>query len=464
MLKAIGKKPKKWLEKWVMMSSNIFKQRAQFYRDESPKSIFEERFQFYSPSEEIEEEEERIPLSAYKGGLLSGLSGKAEKRPIQSAIQKKGLGFIPRQLGAGITDIGATLEQIADPRQLLNLLEENPEVLPPGIFETISEKLKGSKEGLSEEEIAAGEELGTLGSFALDPLISKALGPAKVLSKGKKAPELFASKSQKPLVEKLMKRGFRPEEITPLIQNPKKLNFLSKLAQRSEKVKDRLYLTKERIGLQANKLRELGKTLPGLQGTRLNAFKNSFNKVLEDIPKDYQRLLKEDLQDLSNSTHTGKDLIDFYRAIYRKVKGEEGGKAVLNRLKEPIQKGLKLINPSLAEEFKFNNKLFKDFYSFAKKMKPRDIDELIGIGEALAIGKGIASGDINLLSKVASGIGGRVLATELLLNPKFQNIGKRIKFYADKGNTKMVKRLTTNAIAQVLKENPSLIEEFEFED
>lgn len=409
----------------------------------------------------------RPKLSKFVGGALDWLTGKAQQRPVGTAIEKEGVGFIPRQIGAGITDVGALLEKVGDPRQLLNILREEQIPLPEGFFEKATKALKGPQEELTEEEKAAGEELGTLGQFLLDPIISKVLGAAGVARKAakvKKPPAFIPSKAQAKQAKFLKSKGFSPEEMTILSQNPKKLNRLSKIAAQSDRLPNRIRMTQQRIGNIVESIREGGKKVPGLAGKKYEKFNKSFETLLEKIEPDFIDMMGKDIARLNNSRHRAGDLIDFYRAVNRKIGPVKGGKAELGRLKEPIMEGLKLIDPKFAKEYKISNELFTKLYRFAEKMSPNQVSELLEVAELASVGQGIIKGEPGKIAKVIGIVGARQLAKEVLINPKLQNLSKRLAFHVKKGNTKGIERITAQILSKALRENPQMIEDWDIEE
>ena len=410
---------------------------------------------------------ERAKPSKFAGGAVDWLMGRAEQRPIGTAIEKEGVGFVPRQIAAGVTDVGALLEKVGDPRQLLNILREEQIPVPEGFFEKASKALKGPQEELTEEEKAAGEELGTVGQLLLDPIISKALGGlgvARKAAKAKKPPAFIPSKAQAKQAKFLKSKGFSPEEMTILSQSPRKLETFSKFASKTDKIADRVRSTKARIGSLVEDIREKGKALPGLSGKKYDKFTNSMEKILEDIPYDFRKLLSDDVAHLQSSPHKAGDLIDFYRAINRKIGKVQGGKAVLGRLKDPTLEGLSMIKPSLGKEFTQSNKLFQDVYKFAKKMTPNQLGEIFDAAEMIGVGKGLMEGKLGLVGKTLGAIGARSLSREILTNPKLQSLHKRLAFHVKEGNTKGIERVTAQILSKVLREKPEMIEEWDIEE
>lgn len=234
-------------------------------------------------------------------------------------------------------------------------------------------------------------------------------------------------KAQERVVGFLKEKGFTPNEITPLLQSPRKLARLAKFASKGEKTNKLMRDTYQKFDNVYSGIRDEGTNLPGLSGEKYDRFVSDFDAKLDRIPKFYRRLMKEEIEDLRNSPHTFSDLVDFNQAVNARVGGVTGGKAWLGTLKEPIEKGLNLIDPQLASDYKLANSLYAKRAEVAKHLRTKEIDDLISLGEAGAVIAGIADQNMGVLSKGMSTIGARVLAREMLINPRLQNISLRME-------------------------------------
>jgi len=135
-------------------------------------SAFQKGFSAYETASKQEEQARRDPaLGQYKGGLLDSLTdvlgitqGAAEQRPITPLLQKQPSAIARRPL-AGLTEGFEMLSKLNSP------LQSALDIFTPRNLPKLSEMIRGSEEGLSEEEKAAGQQLETAGAFLPDIVI-----------------------------------------------------------------------------------------------------------------------------------------------------------------------------------------------------------------------------------------------------------------------------------------------------
>ena len=233
-------------------------------------------------------------------------------------------------------------------------------------------------------------------------------------------------KAQEKVVSFLKEKGFTPNEITPLLQSPKKLSRLAKFASKGEKTNQLMRDTYQKFDNVYGSIREEGSKLPGLSGEKYDKFVSDFDAKLDKIPKFYRRLMKEEIEDLRNSPHAFSDLMDFKQAVNARVGGVSGGKAWLGTLKEPIRKGLDLIDPKLASDYKLADQLYSKTADVSKHLRTKEIEDLVSMGEAWTTVAGVADQNMGTLRKVMTAVAARALAREMLINPKLQNISMRM--------------------------------------
>ena len=89
-----------------------------------------------------------------------------------------------------------------------------------------------------------------------------------------------------------------------------------------------------------------------------------------------------------------------------------------------------------------------------KNLSPKKIDDLLDAGEMLALATSIATGNLSGITAVVGTHASRLLAREILINPRLQNIGRRLVHNLDKGNNKMVAKLMNSFYREVKKKYP----------
>lgn len=240
------------------------------------------------------------------------------------------------------------------------------------------------------------------------------------------AKNIPAKKAQERIVGFLRNKGFSENEITPLIQSPEKLARFAKFASKGEKTNQLMRDIYQKFDNVYGSIREQGENLPGLAREEIAKFEKNFEEKLAKIPKFYRRQIKEEVEDLMNSQMKFTDFIDFDQAVNARIKGVEGGKAVLGTLKEFTGEAKKAISPQLADDMNLANELYRKRIDVSKHLRTKEIEEIIDLGEAATLFAGIADQNVGLIGKVIGLAGTRKLAREMLINPRLQNISKRM--------------------------------------
>lgn len=270
------------------------------------------------------------------------------------------------------------------------------------------------------------------------------------------AKSIPAKQAQSRAVNFLRGKGFTENEITPLLQDPKKLSRYAKFASKGEKTNKLMRDTYEKFDNVYSSIREQGQNLPGLQNEQIDSFLGEFQKTINKIPKFYTRQIKEEINDLLNSELKFTDFLDFEQAINARIKGISGGKAVLGTLKEATKNAKQAISPDLAHESQLANQLYGKRAEVTKHLSTDQISDLIDLGETASLIAGIADGNLVILTKTLGAVGGRKLAREMLINPRLQNIGNRMLSSLKKNKLSAAQKLYQIFRKEALKSDPDL--------
>lgn len=235
--------------------------------------------------------------------------------------------------------------------------------------------------------------------------------------------KILPTKSQKELVEGARKLGLSEKEIAPLIQGENKQRFLSKVVPRRGKTKKTLDKSYQALGKVYNRLSSspiAEKTVaPELEDKILE----SFGEQIKKFPSDLRNLIKEDLSDLASGPISGTSLINFYQDLNHYI-GK--GHTKLGILKEPFYKAMNEISPELSRDFRLTNTLYSKYHNISGKLKPNLVDDLFSAATALKVIGGASLGNLPVLIETIGEHGARSLARELLLNPRLQNLSKKM--------------------------------------
>lgn len=263
------------------------------------------------------------------------------------------------------------------------------------------------------------------------------------------------------LIKKAREMGLSDEAIAPLIQGDWKKKIFSKLASRRGK-------TQRLLKPQGQVQTELGNVYDTLKSSKAaqkvlgeEAQKkviNDLQKVYLDLPKKQRDLIQEDLQRLSSNPITGESLMDFYKKVGANL---EEKTAQLSRLKNPIKTALADISPSLANDFNFTNQLYSQYKNISSMLKPTLVSDILSASQALKLMGGIAFGYYPILVETMGEQAAKILSREMLVNPRFQQIGQKIASALKNNKTAALRPLVENLIKEVKKVSPEASKELQ---
>ena len=375
--------------------------------------------------------------------------------------------------GSSFPQFGEVIEDVSKARSVASafpkgLIREarkfNPfqskSAIPDQLSENILNKFLPTKEG------AAEDILETAGEFAPHTL----LGEGGLLKKGAQAltgsltkqaakefdlpewmqdiagvigtsgPDILKSISSKALrnipkqqqiIDFLKSKGMSDKEITPLIQNPKKLSWLSKGAMKFEEKSPFLKGIQEKLGHVFEDIRGRGQSGTFLRGPELAKFDTDFHNILGKIPKRHARLVEKEIDELMNHPIDFTSLHDFNIAVNDIIKATKGGKASVGKLKVATHDAQKALDPSLFNDLRSTDKAYSNLMNFTDKMTKKNWDGIARLGD---IGKTITGAlifdpvmmGLSIKGMAASAMT-RYTLKQMLTNPRLQNIHKKLQ-------------------------------------
>lgn len=262
--------------------------------------------------------------------------------------------------------------------------------------------------------------------------------------------KLLQSGENKELIKFAKERGLSDEQITPLIQSEFKQKWLSKLSPRRGKIEESLSESKKGIDTIYNYFREAGSkaVIPEQSAATML---NEMSALLKQMPAEVRVKIEKDAMDLISSKPTANALFNFWADI-NYASGLNAKQ--LSLLKGPIRKALKATDPKLAQEFEFGNKLAENYYKISGKLKPTLLSDLVGAGESLAILGSIATGYYPFLTKFVGEKSARMLARELLINPRLQQLGEKTLIAMNEGKATAAYKILKGYIKELSKVDP----------
>lgn len=284
----------------------------------------------------------------------------------------------------------------------------------------------GGLAGQAVEEATDSPVAGALAEIAtsLSPsALSKRLAP-------------FAKKG-KDLVRSGRAAGLTEKELAPLIQGDAKLATLGKLARKGSKTQKTFAQIESKLGDSYGALKKAASDLPQLSAVQDEKLLKGFGNVNKELRTTIKaapekeaaiKFVEEAMENVRNRGANPDELIGFWQDINRAVNWNsiKGGKKSLASLKKPISEALQEVSPELYKQFEDTNKLYSRFKKVSKALKPDLIDKWINKGEVGALVFGMATGHPWILQKVGSEAATRILARELLTNPRLQTISNKM--------------------------------------
>src|SRR5216684_553323 len=225
--------------------------------------------------------------------------------------------------------------------------------------------------------------------------------------------KLLEKGSNKKIIESARRFGMTDEQITPLLQSEFKQKWLSKISSRRGKTEEVLKESKKGLSEAYDYVRQsMGKSNPISEKAKTSLLKE-MTSVVEEMP---------------------------------------------SAVRELIKKAISSISPQAGKDFQLVNDLYSKYHKIAARLKPNLTTDIVGASEALGTLFALTTGEYPLLVKLATEKTGRKIAQQMLLNPKFQQIGNKIVDAVNQNKFNIVKKLS-ESYAFLLKDiEPNLSE------
>lgn len=273
--------------------------------------------------------------------------------------------------------------------------------------------------------------------------------------------KLLKSGSNKEIIEAAKKFGLSDEQITPLIQSEFKQKWLSKLSPKRGSTETALQNTKKGLSEGYETLKGSTSAAGEITEKANGKLINSIMEKMDEMPREVRAKIQGDLEDLLNNKITGKSLMNFHKDVNSKFGGST---KQIQTLKDPIKEAIHSISPELAKDFDTINNLMSKYYSISSKLKPSITSDLIRAGEALtgigAIGSAITGYYVPLVGIFGEQVA-RKVAQQMLLNPRLQQISKKMVNALNENKFKVAKKLTEAYANQIRKESPEFAKELD---
>lgn len=399
---------------------------------------------FFSLAEDAPHPKDNSWFNTVKDYGKTALKGSIE------GFSKAGRMFGPT--GAGITLEEQTealnkllpTEEDFGQKALRRGLREAPSMMalaPAGVAQAGVRSLAAGGVGQAIQEVGGPEWLQTVGE------LSTYIGP-DVFKK------LIESGSKKEIVEAARKFGMTDEQIAPLLQSEWKQKLLSKFTPRRGMTEAALKDSKAGLSNAYEFIKSSPEAVGSLPKKAQDTLLQNMTKILEDMPSGVRDLLKQDAKDLISKPITGESLMNFYADINHYL--GSGNAKQLSRLKEPIKKALYDVSPQMGKDFEMVNDLYSKYHKIAGKLKPNLTTDIIVASESIAALFGLVTGNYPLLAKIGGEKTGRLLAQQMLINPKFQQLGEKMVEAVNQNKFGIAKKLANSLAYLIRDEDPDM--------
>ncbi len=235
------------------------------------------------------------------------------------------------------------------------------------------------------------------------------------------------TEGQRAQVSFLRRMGLSETEIAPAIQGERKGRILSRLIPRRGRTQRALQHTRQALGRVYNQLRNRPEAQQLMNPEQANVFANEVAAVTQDWPAALRDVVRQDAADLARSGFTGDNLINFWQDLNY---AHNLGHTRTGTLRGPITNALDSISPELGRDFRMTNDIYANFSNLAGRLRPGlATDILNGVARFLRGGRvmyGFLSGNYPVLLEALGEEGAKLFGREMLINPRFQNLGRQM--------------------------------------
>lgn len=296
-----------------------------------------------------------------------------------------------------------------------------------------------------------------------------------------KAHEKDPAKSS--MLDYVVEHNLTPEEATLVLQSRGNIDVLGQLAKKTKKFKKTVSSLKEKLSGNYDELKKIGQ-----EGGYLNAQEKIpiIRDLEEIITKTHNPLgigpetqkavssVENTLEGIKHNQFSIKDIINKRQAIRQgkdniNWKDVDHGDVLKKELIDKLDDSIKRLDPSLFNRLKKTDSAWSQYKKYEKLLNKKQAPvkwkgiEIPNFGANLLFLGALHFGGITgvgLLKGLAIKEGVQRLSTELLMNPKFQNVHKRLLDSVLSGSKKNQKEALSLMKSILKKEDPDLYEDF----
>jgi hypothetical protein len=270
--------------------------------------------------------------------------------------------------------------------------------------------------------------------------------------------------------------GLSPKQLTPLFQGPLKTQAALKIGGKSKGLEKAIALSGEALSDLYTKLGEKAAKLPRLSEQTTENMVDKFTKIRSQLGKTIQpspdkqaaiHFIENAIEKINNSGATPEELVNFYQDINSAINWNaiKNGRKVLGNLKKPVLEALKEASPKIAREFENTNALYSKYKNFEKMVGPSKLGDFIEFGKWSGLLAGLVSGNVKKTLGAAVGVSvAPKISEQLLTNPKWQSLTKRILHSIKEGSKPAAFKAFQMLKEKVKKEMPEEYEDIDWDE
>lgn len=269
--------------------------------------------------------------------------------------------------------------------------------------------------------------------------------------------KLLEKGSNAQLIQEARKLGISDNQLAPLLNSEFKQKWLTKLSPKRGTTQKALSSTKEQLQSSYKAIQKSEtSTLPISKQAEEGLSKGIFT-AFEEMPAEVRGLVEKDFIDLLNKPITGESLMNFYADVNHNL-GPSSKQ--LSLLKKPVKEAIQSISPQLGKDFNLINDLYSKYYTISSRLKPDLVSDLISAGEALGLGTSIVLGHYPSLLTILTEKSAKKLAQQMLINPRFQQIGSKFVDALNQNKFTVAKKLMDSLGLELKKDFPEVYDLF----
>lgn len=327
-------------------------------------------------------------------------------------------------------------------------LERGSQIFPflaTGGGNTLTNILRSAGAGLT------GQAIESAGGGPVAQTIGEVGATLSIPSIQKQIPARTAKESQR--LQKARELGVREEELAlSLGKEGKTQSIIEKSAAKGPIFQKKLEESRQRLGQIYNTLRERpGAQFPIPEKVTSKTL-NTISDKISKMPAEIQEAIQKDYQQFLQTEMTPANVMDFWKKLQFYITNKNYRQVGL--LKEDLADAISEVNPFLAEDFTLTNKLYENFSKQKSRLNPNLFDSFITFGEAGSLLYGIVTGNYPMIATTTSFLAARNLASQLLTNPRLQNLAQRFKQGIQQNLPNASKKAYNQMILELGKEVP----------